>query len=180
VFPLRNIQLSVHKRLTDLFTAPPNNPDTGLPYIATAYNVYNEDNYQQDTFTPTFPFVFLLMVRVPPKKTRLPCILMDVSEFSSAPYELGTRRGMISTINLHIFGKNRGERDELAGFLRQAMTDYPGLTIYDWTNIARPVSKYVASVEDITVAPQSIGNELATEGSLTNWNTLTFTLLLKE
>jgi hypothetical protein len=179
MFAIRNLTLSVHKKISDLFTAPPNNPDTSTPYI-TAYNVYGEDEYQNDDFSPTRPFIFLLMARVPPKKTRLPCVIMELSDFPNEPYEVGTRRGALGFINLHIFGKNRGERDDLAGYIRLALTDYAGLTIYDWSTISNPVTKYVVSTEDIAVQQQTIAPDLATEGSLTNWCVVSFSLFTKE
>jgi hypothetical protein len=177
VFAIRNVQLSVNKRITDVFTTPPNDPTTGTPYIATSFNVYTEDNYQNRSFAPTFPFIFLLMSRIPPIKTRLPCIIEDFQEFPNAAYELGTRRGMLPTVALHIFGKNRGERDDLAGFIRQVLTDYPAITIYDWSNITNPVSKYTVIAEDISVQTQTIAPDTeAREGSLNNWIVVSFSL----
>ena len=180
MFAIRNVKLSVHKKISDLFTAPPNNPDTGTPYLPIAYNVYNEDNYQNDAFDPTPPFVFILMSRVPPKKTRLPCIIMEFADFPNIQYELGTRRGMDPQVILHIFARNRGERDDMSGYIRLALTDYVGITLYDWT--AGPVTKYTGQIgNDIDVQEQTIGPDIGLEGSLLNWVTVSFSLpFLKE
>jgi len=173
VFIVSNIELSVIKKLTDSFTSPPNNPDTGQPYLATPYNVYNEDKYQDDRFVPTFPFVFLLASRVPPKETRLPVMILDITDLSSALFEIGTRRGAYQLCQLHIFARNRGERNNLAGYVRQVFTDYPSLPIYDFTP-PTPTVLYTTMIEGISVRPMTIAPDIGIQGSLNNWMELSF------
>jgi hypothetical protein len=105
---------------------------------------------------------------------------MEFADFANAPYETGTRRGAMQIVTLHIFGRNRGERDDLAGYIRLALTDYCGLVIFNWADPANPVVKYTTSIEDIDVQNNSIGPELAMEGVLTNWSSISFDFQLRE
>lgn len=178
MFTPRNVQLSVYNWTSSQFTAPQHIPGTSTDYVVT-YNVYGEDAFRTATQTDVEPYIYLLMNRVPPKAEKLPTIILDFPALPYIPYEIGTRGGSSQLVNMHIFGRNRGERDDLAGYLAQVMIDYPNINIYDYSTTPATL-KFGTFAENISIAPQTVGEEnLSIEGSLVNWNVLQFELLIR-
>jgi hypothetical protein len=112
----RAIRISLYNYIADLFRTPP--PATGW----TAYNVYSENNlrqYRDGNFSPAVgsPYIYIVDSNVAPAKTELPMIIIETSTLAR-PYQLGDTNGRLSTANLHVFGKNRGQRDDMASMLQ--------------------------------------------------------------
>lgn len=139
----RAIRLSIKDRVRDMLLAPDLN--TGLA----PYNIYYESDFRRasaDQFTPTFPFVYLLDSYLLPAHQKIdimqPQIVIDVSKYTSSPFEMGNRSGLVVQVCLHILGQNRGQRDDLGSFF----VDYFGsaLDIKDYS-AANPSGTVVES-----------------------------------
>ncbi len=160
----RNVERSVQEAIIDLLTVP-----TG-ELADNPYTVYTEDDFRNEDLTPTFPYLFLMDYRVAPRQTRLPMIILDVGPKAQSYYETGTRAGTYVTCNLHIFARTRGERDDLAAYLYEALT---AIAIKDYSG-STPALKYAVQVEGKWSAHGSVGEDLGQEGSLSNWEVVSF------
>lgn len=144
----RAIRLSVRDRLTAMFEAP--DAATGLA----AFNVYTESNFravQTGTFTPTFPYIYLLDSFLAPMPIRVdlqqPQVIVEIDSYINNPFQLGDRLGRQVDVLIHIFGRNRGERDDLGGFI----ADYFGSSLEIKTySASNPTG---TKVEDALVDP---------------------------
>ena len=166
----REIRLSIRDRISDLFTAPP--AATGLK----AFNVYGEDDFRDDSFVPVFPYVYLIDSYQLPTQTKLPVIVIEIDRYTRQSFELGNRSGRHIRAFAHVFGKNRAERDDLAGFI----ADYFGnsFTIKTYTQ-ASPSGTAVETVqladridvEDMTISgPVEGRDQIEMGGSIINWS----------
>jgi len=159
----REIRLSIRDRLSTLLGAPP--AASGL----SAFNVYTEAQFRDDTFTPTFPFVYLLDTYVLPVKTKLTLIAIEC-EYERQPFEIGNREGRLVTAYIHTFGRNRAERDDLAAFI----ADYFGSTFSIKQYPENTTVETVQLQDRIKVENMAIVNE-AVEfgGSVLDWAMIT-------
>ena len=182
----RAIRLSVRDRLTAMFEAP--DAATGLA----AFNVYTESNFrsvQTGTFTPTFPYVYLLDSFLAPMPVRVdlqqPQVIVEVDAYMRNPFELGNRDGRQVDLLIHVFGRSRGERDDLGGFI----ADYFGssLSIKTYT-AANPTGTEVEKalvddtirVKDIfTPRIEKIG-AVEADTSILGWTSVALTLRPKQ
>ena len=144
----REIRLSVKDRLTAMFNAP--DAASGLA----AFNVYTESNFrsvQTGLFTPTFPYVYLLDSFLAPTPVRVdlqqPQVIVEVDLYMRDPFELGNRSGRYVDLLIHVFGRNRGERDDIGSFI----ADYFGATLAIKTYSASNTTG--TKVEDALVDP---------------------------
>jgi hypothetical protein len=115
-----------------MFLAP--EAETGLA----PFNVYYEAQFRQassGTFTPTFPFVYLLDSYLLPVAQRIdlmqPQVVIEIDRYQARPIELGNREGRLVTAWIHVLGQNRGQRDDIGSFIM----DYFGnaLSIKDYS-----------------------------------------------
>lgn len=122
----RAIRLSIKDRIRDMFL----NPDaaTGL----SPYNVYYESQFRgvpAGTFTPVYPFVYLLDSYLLPVHQQIdlmqPQVVTEIQVYKARPFELGNRSGRWVTAWIHVLGLNRGQRDDIGSFI----IDYIGTTI---------------------------------------------------
>ncbi len=146
--------------------------------IANAYNVYDELDFRDDSFKPTIPYIYLLETRVPPKQQKLPTIFMEFEGIDQAFYEVGTRGGAIQVCHLHIFGRHRGERDQLASYLFTVLREVPSISILDYS-LTTPTELYKTQVENVTSRQMAVSSEVALEAALSLWNTVSFTVALR-
>ena len=153
----RNVEKSVAKKVTDLFTTPPDGPTT-------SYNVYLEDDFMNEAFVPTWPFIFLLDYRVRPRISRLPMLIVERAASPHSLFEIGTRSGHLFTFNLTLFGRNRGERSDLAAFLERNL-EY--LNIYDFTPSVPSLLEGVPVINRAAVQPKETP-DVGIEGALNN------------
>lgn len=101
-----------------MFQAP--DAETGL----SPFNIYTETDFRNvppGLFTPTFPWIYLLDSFIAPMPQRIdlqqPQVVVEVDRYVVGPFELGNRRGREVDLAIHVFGKNRGERDDVAAFI---------------------------------------------------------------
>lgn len=165
----RNVELSVAKKVEDLFENPPDGPTTN-------YNVYCEDNFMSTTFVPTEPFIFLLDYRVRPKASRLPMVIIERAAAPHSLFEIGNRAGHLFTFNINIFGRNRGERSDLAAFLERNL-EY--LDIYNFTPTTPSLLEEVPVISRAAVQPTETP-EVGIEGALNNPESVIFSFQTKE
>jgi len=166
----RNTEKSMRYAIASLLANPP----AGSGFT-NAWNVYGEDTFQDTDFKPNFPFVWVMDVRVPPMKTRLPMILIERAPVQSSLFEIGNRAGTYFTFNFHVFGRNRGERSDLAEFLREQITTF---TLYDWTNTPAAL-QYTVDVDRRDTEMNSVAPDIGAEGALNNWETVSFSFQLR-
>lgn len=112
----RNIRISIKEHIKTSLESP----GVGGPG---PYNVYGENNLPQrnPSFSPVFPYVFLIDTNINPTKADLPFILIELNPIIRRTAELG-RQARKADLNLHIYGRNRGERDDLASYLQDWLT----------------------------------------------------------
>jgi hypothetical protein len=114
----RAIRLSIKDRVRDMFQSP--DVETGFA----PFNVYYESQFRQaitGAFTPAFPFVYLLDSYLLPVAQRIdtmqPQVVIEIQRYQARPFELGNRKGRWITAWIHVFGQNRGQRDDIGSFI---------------------------------------------------------------
>ena len=177
----REIRLSIKDRLTAMLQAP--DAATGL----SAFRVYTEANFRAaaaGTFTPTFPFVYVLDAFIAPVPVYLhkqqPFMVVEIDFYESRPFELGNRLGRHIEPIIHIFGTNRGERDDLGAFV----ADYFGRSLSIKT-YPSGVEAEDALIEDTIIVRDIFTarmekveqNELA--GAILGWTSVSFSINCK-
>lgn len=165
----RNVTLSVRQAVSDLFANPP----TGL---TNPYSVYGEDRFIDETFQPTRPYLWLLESRVPPRETRLPMVIIERAPTLSSEFEMGNREGSLQVVNLHVFARSRGERDDLAAFLYENLK---ALTVFDFSS-QPPTPRYRVDVLSRASGSNSVAPDLGLEGALANWETVRIEFQLRD
>lgn len=163
----RNLRKSIREHFETLLTDA---SDFGLQ---NDYNVYNEESLRTGA-SVTFPYVFLVDAAIRPTQTTLPFIVLEVSRIEQTQFELGNRDGRHLQCYLHIFGKNRGERDDLASMFQDnigqaiVVKDYSsGVGVADGT-----VIEIEPGVEQFDAPPKA--EELVAEASLLNMTIVSF------
>ena len=178
----RAIRLSVRDRLTAMFEAP--DAATGLA----AFNVYTESNFrsvQTGTFTPTFPYVYLLDSFLAPMPVRVdlqqPQVIVEVDMYESIPFQMGDRAGRQVDLLIHVFGRSRGERDDLAGLIADTFGSSLSVKTYSQSNptgteVEKALIDPIIRVKDIfTPRIEKIGQVEADTGIL-GWSSVAITI----
>jgi len=166
----REIRLSIRDRLSTLLGAPP--AASGL----SAFNVYTEAQFRDDTFAPTFPFVYLLDSYVLPVKTKLPLVIIEIGLYRRQTFEIGNRSGRFIRVHIHVFGRNRAERDDLAALVADyfgstfTIKQYPENTAVETVQLSDRID-----VEDMAIANE----EVQFGGAVLDWSRVTFTFETK-
>ena len=166
-------RISIKESLKALFESPP------AESVLSAFNVYSEEdmrNANKGSFTPTAPFIFITDARIAPTLAQLPFIAIDAT-VNKAPFQLGDRRGRRVSADLHIFGRSRGERDDLGSFIADYLKiiSVKNYNEYEFMGFASEAEMCKGEmVDEPALAPMSIGDEESLEGSLDNWLILSF------
>jgi len=132
----RNIRVSIKEHVKTAFETP------GIGGLS-AFNVYGENNLPQvnPSFTPERPYLFLVDSNIQPTVLDLPLIVLEISPIVSSVTELG-RTSRQAELNAHVYGRNRGERDDLASYLQDYLvTSGSGnkVTVRDYGTSGTPV-----------------------------------------
>lgn len=170
----RLLRISVKESLKTLFESPP--AESGL----SAFNVYSETdmrNMNKGTFSPTAPYIFITDSRIAPTTAQLPFIAIDATP-TKRPFEMGNERGRTIAVDLHIFGKSRGERDDLASFI----ADYlKAITVKNYNSSGSYLGHAAGATmctgeitEEMSMSYMQISEDESLEGSLENWTILNF------
>jgi hypothetical protein len=166
-----------------LFQAPDAN--SGL----SAFNVYDERDFRavaRGEFMPTFPYVYLLDSFLEPVAQRIdlqqPQIVIEVDLYESIPYQMGDRAGRQVDFLFHVFGRNRGERDDIGGFI----ADYFGTSLeiktYSATNTTGTVVETalvdppIIRVKDIFTPRIEKASQIELNTALLGWTTVSLSI----
>lgn len=168
---IRLIRHSLVEHVASHFATPPS-----LMGWSRAFNVYNEADMRAAGFATTEPYVFIISASAEPMASRVPMVMVNTT-FILDSYQLGSRAGSRIDVNLSCFGRDRPEREDMASMLANV---YDGRTeinraIPIWTSLSDSTQAGVAEVTSpVVIAPMSVSDELAAEGSLRNWTVVSF------
>lgn len=179
----RALRLSLYNFVADLFRTPP--ADTGWGN----FNVYGENSlrqYRDENFEPVQPFVFIVDSNVAPTQTELPMIIIETSTLAR-PYQLGDTQGRLSGANLHVFGKNRGQRDDMSSMLQdvfaknmQTVGSVIPFPVYDYISSGSSVLVETAHIDaGVSVEYHIVGGLEQLEASTSQWATVSFSFQTK-
>lgn len=158
------------------FQAPP--AATGL----SAYTVYGETEMRQylaNNTSPARPFIFLLDSYIRPAEAVLPVCVVEIPTIPKKKFELGNRDGRNVDVLIHFFGRSRGERDDLAGWIAD-MTDKQGyIPVYQFTSSSSTLLENALVNDDMLTEQVASKDELRQEGSLDLWEMVSFSLMMK-
>ena len=149
----RNIRVSIKEHIKTAFESP------GVGGM-TAFNVYGENNLPQvnPSFTPLRPYLFVVDSNIQPTKMDLPMIVLEMTPFVVSTHELG-RTSREVELNAHVYGQNRGDRDDIASYLQDYMaTSGSGnvVTVRDYGTTGNP--QLDKGEVDIPVSVWSVSN----------------------
>lgn len=162
----RAIRKSLYDYVITLFETPPSSTDW------TTWNIYGETELRDKNFSPVSPYIFIIDANVAPTQTKLPLVVVEVS-YLTQPHQLGDTKGRLNQAFLHVFGRNRGQRDDISSMLQDAVTTFPIYNYYYERGLTTmPERAHV--VGDVEVVPQSVGESAIHESSLLNWSIVRF------
>ena len=165
----REIRLSIHDRLVTMFELP--DAASGL----TAYNVYDEDEYRDDTHVEVFPFVYIVDSNILPVATKLPLIVIEVQRYRKQSFEMGNRSGREVRAFIHVFGRTRADRDDMAGFIADYFGNSLSIKTYTQavpagTEVEKALMGDRIDVEQMSLSgPVEGRDEAEIGGSVSNW-----------
>jgi len=143
-----------------------------------SYTVYSEKdlrNVQGKTLTPTRPCVFLLDAYSRPAEPALPMMVVELGTIQKRPFELGNRKGRRVPVWVHVFGRQRGERDDLASLVADGVG--AAVPIYDYSSGSALLENAVVE-DDIYIEPYVVPESYRVEGSLDEWSIVKFVVTL--
>lgn len=167
--PNRNIRLSIKNHISSLLQT----------YGYT--NVYGEKDMRDvalGTLNPSGLFVFLVDSFISPTDTTLPFIVLEVNSIQHIVWELGSEEARGIRTYIHVFGKSRAERDDIAAYLQNNIGRSISYNDYS-TGTPVPQAYPIERVTDdgsgieINYAPP-VTDEQLQERSLANWAILSF------
>ena len=164
----RNIRLSIRREVE-------------AQLVSMGYtNIYGEQAMRAGT-APTPPFAYVVDSFLEPTETSLPFLVIETQSVVRRPFELGNRHGRSVRTFVHVFGRVRGQRDDIASYLQDnlpAAIDY-----YDFSQSASgsALGWNIVMDDEITVedAPPVPG-AVYSESSLNSWSILSFEATLKQ
>ena len=170
----RNLRKSLMAYARGLLQSPP------AAYGLTPYQVNDEAHLRQairGEFIPPPRNIFLVDSYVRPVEQVLPLVVVEVPETTFRPFELGNRSGGRYEAFYHVFGKSRGERDDLGTLLAKNLAVQ--VPIYDYSTSGSVALLEYAAVEDEIVSRnmEIRVDGIRQEGTLDLWKMVQFFLL---
>ena len=171
----RVVRKSIVESVAGHFRVPPTAIGWSQPY-----NVYDIQDMENESFTPTFPWVYVISEHAQPTPSRVAMVVVDPT-FTFDSYQLGSRAGCDMMVLLHCWGRDRPERDDMASMLANV---YAGKTnkrsfIPIWTSLTSSKEASIAEVSRVLIEYPSAGGALSAEGTLRNWAIVTLWLQVK-
>ena len=127
----RCLKLSARQAIEDIL-------ESGRTELA-AYNVYGEADFRgmlNETFTPTRPYVFLVMSKMEPTdEAHLPFIVVQFGGIEYDPFELGNREGRTGPIWVHVIGETDGEATDIASYIAKKIKDDNGFAVKNHNDV---------------------------------------------
>lgn len=161
----RNLRLSIRSHVESVLTSG--------SYGLSAFNVYSENDLRESADV-VFPYLYLVDSAIMPTPTQLPLIAMEFRRIEAEPYEIGNRSGRSLVTYLHVFGKNRAQRDDIASMLQ----DYIGqvITVYDYTSGSPSADgTRIELPGKVVVDEVPVPKDARLEGTLLNYSVVWFT-----
>lgn len=161
---IRKARKSVYTTLEGVFT------DGTL--LGAVYNVYDEGDLRNGG-APTRPFVYILDYGSQFELRQLPAVVVQMG-VRKRPMGLG-ELGYYCYLVLHVFGRNRGERDDITSAI---MSTVDAITVRDFDTAGTPVTQTMQLepigpegdvwIEEVIELP----GRLLLEGTAANWASL--------
>ena len=169
----RELRRSIRDQIEALFETPP--AESGMA----AFNVYHDSDYRTVDFIPTAPYIYLLDSFQPPVATRFdrqyPQVVIEIDRYAGQPFEIGNRHGRVINCLISIFGRNRGERDDLGAFIADYFGTKLAVRTYPTASSAGTIIEEALLDDEIVVQDEFTPRlELVTNGSLVGWTTVAF------
>lgn len=167
---IREARLSVEKTLKDHFENVANwNP---------AFNIYSVEDMDSISSALTRPFIFIIDSYIMFEMKHLPTIVIECNVGLDV---IGlSEKASNCDLQLNIFGRSRGERDDIAGDIIENIT---AIKIYDFD----PTVPVLAETQNLIAANgsriwehgnQDITTSVAIEETLGNWSVLSSRFLM--
>ena len=173
----RNIRISIKEHISSALESP----GVGGPG---AYNVYGENNLPQNnpSFTPNFPYIYIVDGFIQPTKMDLPLIIVDVGSITFDTVEIGLL-ARTASVNLWVYGQNRGVRDDIASYLQTWLaTSGSGnvITVRNYGVAGNPeLDKGEVQTPVSVYAVTDVPEYQRVEASMRNSNVVTFNVRFK-
>lgn len=138
--------------------------------FGTALNIYYESDLRNE-ISPTRPFIYLIDTNVLFRVDHLP-LVATWFQFSYRGIQLGGSPLWHGRVSCEVYARNRGEREDIAAAIAEGL--YSSFDIYDYSG-ASPVAWGTGSIYENaggdywTLDFGSVSDELANEGTLLNW-----------
>lgn len=163
---IREAQLSLRQDLEDIFTSG--------SILPKAFNVYGETEMRDDAHSPARPFIYLMDSWVLFAPRHLPVIAIE-TDWDTKSFEIGNRDQGICIANLHVFGRNNAERDDLTSAIIKGLTE---VHIRDFDTVGHPIIHTSPLIEQAggriwIIRSRTVGQEEAFESTLLHWRQLT-------
>ena len=113
MFEIREARLSLKRDIQDIFTSG--------SIFSEVYNIYDEDDLRTGT-TPTFPYVYLMDSWVIFEANNLPVIVIE-TDYDMEEFQLGSEPFGYCRAYTYVFGKDRGQRDDVAAAIMRNVTE---------------------------------------------------------
>lgn len=142
--------------------------------LAHGFNVLSEEDIRNNV-TPTSGSATLWMVHthISPTQITLPFIGVEVYAGRNTPIEMGSVNGKTWIGRIHVFGKSRAQRTDIASYLASPrVIQY--VPVYDYTS-GSPVFIENAEVDISLTEQESVGDQ-EFEGSWTNREVVSITM----
>lgn len=181
MYAIRETRLSIWRTLSDFFE------DELVWGSGEAYTIYGLSDMNTAESSLSRPYIFLLdfgsdeMQKFGTK--HLPVIVIE-TEFKTKAWELGSKPWGVCEFRLNVFGRYRGERDDLCGSI---INNVEAITLRDFNNS----NEDAIVIDTLALHPgpgdvywehfnHSVAAEIAPETSLANWSEIKATILVPQ
>lgn len=138
-------------------------------------NIYGEAEAREvmaGQFEPTEPYVFITLGNMAPVTATLPFVVVHLEESMRRPIELGRRISHIYGFQVHTWGRNRLEVEEISSYIADGWPE--SIPVYNYgTDPDEEIGKLELDGE-ISVAPVLVNENIELEASLRLWKVITF------
>lgn len=154
-----------------------------------AFNVYTLAQMElagrtPSAFTPVQPYCFVIDAYSRPIDAVTPMVVVEWMKTTRAPFELGNRNGHSYYMGIHVFGRNKNERDDLSDLFADNLPN--AFTINHYNTSGSIVSTEIGLPDDeIDTEPfLSRGGflnkeDVRKEGTVDLWNLVSFVIRTK-
>ena len=148
---------------------------TKLTNLGFAY-IYTEAQMRSDiTPNSSGSYVYLVDSMTKPMATTLPFIVLEVQNIDAEEFEMGNRSGKNFDVFWHVFGKSRGQRDDIACYLQEHAKADAAISYYDYSSGSGITMGFpIQIMGKIRVVDSPPPDKEIQEYSLANWAIVSF------